>query len=56
MFDHLSQSSLKHSIYLSSIVKSRSNPFLESTSTKQQGLSYLPNGPLMGLENPGSPY
>ena len=31
---HLSQSSIRPSIYLSSIVKSRSNPFLESTSTK----------------------
>jgi len=32
---HLSQSSIWSSIYLSSIVKSRSNPFLEPTSTKQ---------------------
>ena len=30
-----SQSSIRPSIYFSSIVKSRSNPFLEPTSTKQ---------------------
>ena len=29
------------SIYFSSIVKSRSNPFLEPTSTKQQGKHFL---------------
>ena len=29
------------SIYFSSIVKSRSNPFLEPTSTKQEGYSFL---------------
>ena len=33
---HLSQSSIRPSIYFSSIVKSLSNPFLEPTSTKQQ--------------------
>ena len=38
---HLSQSSIRPSIYISSIVKSRSNLFLEPTSTKQQGLSFL---------------
>ena len=32
---HLSQSSIRPSLYFSSIVKSRSNPFLESTSIKQ---------------------
>ena len=32
---YLSQSSIRPSIYFSSIVKSRSNPFLEPTSTKQ---------------------
>ena len=32
---HLSQPSIKPSIYFSSIVKSRSNPFLEPTSTNQ---------------------
>ena len=32
---HLSQSSIRPSVYFSSIVKSRSNPFLESTSIKQ---------------------
>jgi len=31
---HLSQSSIRPSIYFSSVVKSRSNPFLEPTSTK----------------------
>ena len=32
---HLSQSSIRSSIYFSLIVNSRSNPFLEPTSTKQ---------------------
>ena len=32
---HLSQSSIRSSIYFSSIVKSRPNPFLEPTGTKQ---------------------
>ena len=32
---HLSQSSIRPSIYFSSFVKSGSNPFLEPTSTKQ---------------------
>ena len=32
---HWNQSSIRPSIYFSAIVKSRSNPFLESTSTKQ---------------------
>ena len=38
---HLCQSSIRPSIYFSSIVKSRSNPFLEPSSTKQQGKSFL---------------
>ena len=36
---HLSQTSIRPSIYFSSIVKSRSNPYLEPTSTMQP--SYL---------------
>ena len=48
---HLSQSSIRHSIYFSLIVKSRSNPFLEQTSTKQQvSCSRKQRRPLMGLE------
>ena len=35
---HLSENSIRPSIYFSSIVKSRSNPFLERTSTKQNFL------------------
>jgi len=45
---------MRPSIYFSLIVKSRSNPFLESTSIKQLGLKFLAQGnnrgPLMGLE------
>ena len=37
----LSQSSIRPSIYFSSIVKSRSNPFLKSTSTKPYGYRFL---------------
>ena len=49
----LSQSSRRSSIYFSLIVISRSNLFLEPTSTKQYGkvsCSRKQLGPLMGLE------
>ena len=41
---HLSQSSIWPSIYCSSIVTSRSNPFLEPTSTKQIRVKFLAQG------------
>ena len=54
---HLSQSSIRPSIYFSSIVKSRSKPFLEPTSTKQYvSCSRKQRGPLMGLEPTTSHY
>ena len=37
IFDSFSQSSIRPSLCVSSIVKSRSNPFLELTSTKLFG-------------------
>ena len=40
----LSQSSIRPSICFSSIVKSRSNPFLEPTSTKQVRVKFLAQG------------
>ena len=49
----LSQSSIRPSIYFSSIVKSRLNPFLEPTSTKHKGnvsCCRKQRGPYMGLE------
>ena len=39
---NLSQSSIRPSVCLSSIVKTRSNPFLEPTSTKHCGYNVLP--------------
>ena len=55
---HLSQSSIRPSIYFSSIVKSRSNPFLEPTSTKQQVkfLAQRNNGGLWWGSNPRPPH